>query len=59
MADGGSITDTEATAQLPAGINVLRIGGFEGASQFFNGHIARIVYYPNRLPDEILQALTR
>lgn len=52
---GGSVaTDTLGT--LPT-VDRLAVGGLNSGSQI-NGHIRSITYYPQRLPDATLQALT-
>lgn len=54
---GTPLTDTSGSA--PTSINELEIGGVEGISSLqTNGHIQRIAYYPTRLPNTTLQALT-
>jgi hypothetical protein len=53
----GSGTDTSVT--LPTGVTVARIGvGSGGVASFMNGWISRIAYYPTRLSNATLQALT-
>lgn len=48
-------TDTSAT--VPA-VNQLNIGSNHSGSSALNGHIARLAYYPKRLSNTELQALT-
>lgn len=56
---GAVITDTSAV--MPA-VNAMSIGDFTGgwqtASNPINGHIRRIRYWPNRLPNALLQEAT-
>ena len=53
----GSGTDTSVT--LPTSVTLARIGtGSGGVSNFMNGWIRRIAYYPTRLSNATLQALT-
>ena len=53
---GGAVgTDTSAT--IPA-VNQLRIGTEADGTLPLNGHIRSISYYPTRLPNSTLQALT-
>lgn len=52
----GASAVANTTATAPADVNLLEIGG-SGASQL-NGHIRSIRYYPVRLSDAQLQALT-
>ena len=54
---GASAVDTSGA--VPIGINELEIGGVEATAAFvLNGHIRRIAYYPSRLTNAQLQALT-
>ncbi len=39
--------------------NALRIGIAGGSIYYLNGHIARLTYYPKRLPNTLLQELSR
>jgi hypothetical protein len=55
-ANGATVlTDTSAT--IPT-VNRMVIGGFEGTSNFLNGHIRSIAYYNTRLTNTELQTLT-
>jgi hypothetical protein len=58
VANGGSVaTDTSVT--VPSGINAMLIGAnAPGGDTILNGHIRRIAYYPTRLANAQLQALT-
>jgi len=53
-------TDTSGT--VPIGVTGLSIGsltaGWSGASQYLNGYIKKLAYYPARLTNAQLQALT-
>ena len=49
----GSAVTTTATASLPSGINRLRMRGEHGAA-----NIRRLAYYPTRLSNATLQAIT-
>ena len=51
-----ALTDTSAT--LPTGIDRLEIGVTQAANTNLNGHIRRLTYYPARLVNAQLQALT-
>jgi hypothetical protein len=52
-------SDSDITSvTMPVGMNQLKMGKVENASIYLNGHIARLAYYPRRLSDEQLQALT-
>ncbi len=53
---GTAVVDTTCT--MPTGILTLNIGNRNGNSEFKNGYIRRIAYYPRRLTNAELQALT-
>lgn len=48
----------DTSAALPVGVTTLNIGSTDGAGNFLNGRIRRIAYYPKRLSNSELQALT-
>ncbi|WP_017517034.1 phage head spike fiber domain-containing protein [Pseudomonas nitroreducens] len=54
----GVLTAPGAPAVQPGPITKLNLGSLSGSSQLFNGHIRNIRYYPRRLTDAELQALT-
>jgi hypothetical protein len=54
--DGGA-AQTDATGTLPV-VSVLNIGSLSGANQF-GGTIRRLTYWPQRLPNSTLQAITQ
>jgi hypothetical protein len=53
----GSVGTTDTTVSVPAGVNRLLIGRDDTAG-YINGWIGRLAYYPTRLPNTTLQALT-
>lgn len=53
----GSAVQTDVSATVPA-VTQLRIGGLGAGGVALNGHIRRIAYYPKRLTNEQLQALS-
>jgi hypothetical protein len=53
----GSAASTDTSVSVPTGITLLDIGGMNG-SQYLCGHIARLRYYPTRLPNATLQVLS-
>jgi hypothetical protein len=57
-AASGVLSTLDTSVTLPA-ISQLSIGArTSGASRWFNGPIARVAYYPKRLPDAQLQQVT-
>jgi len=54
---GGGTVGTDTVGTLPT-VTRLNIGNFNGSSQFANGWIRRITYYPRRLSNAELQAIT-
>ena len=55
VAGGSVVTDTSGTIQNPA---MLKIGVFAYNPGYLNGHIKRLTYYPKRLSNTQLQAIT-
>ena len=55
----GDIENTDTSAQIPV-VDMINIGehGFSGIGPW-NGHISKVAYYPVRLTNDQLQALTR
>lgn len=53
----GSTSFSDNAGTVPQGLALLAIGSRVGAEQL-NGHIKRLTYYPKRLTDAQLQALT-
>ena len=57
--NGGTV-NTDTNAAMPAGLNTLAIGGYSYTTgQELNGHIKSVKYYPVRLTDNQLKALTQ
>ena len=55
----GASAVTDATFLVPEGVSTLSIGSYTvGSSQYINGHIKSIQYYPRRLTNAQLQELT-
>jgi len=54
----GILSNTDNTVLLPSPIS-LQLGRVSNGSRYLNGHISRFTYYPKRLPNSQLQALTR
>jgi hypothetical protein len=54
--NGGAV-NTDTSGAIPS-VNRLGIGRQASAADFINGYIRRIAYYPVRLPNSTLQALT-
>jgi hypothetical protein len=56
-ANGGDL-QTDAVGTVPSGLDIAIIGGSFAATQVLNGHMQQISYYPTRLPNATLAALT-
>jgi hypothetical protein len=54
--DGAVQTDT--SCEIPSGITHLYVGCYSGYGGHLNGHIRHLTYFPRRLPNTALQALT-
>ena len=54
----GSSVFTDTAGTLPSSVNRMSIGSSYIAANFANAWIRRVSYYPRRLPDSTLQALT-
>lgn len=55
--NGGTV-QTNATLTVPTTVNLMRIGSAEGGYQYMTGTISLLKYWPTRLPNAQLQALT-
>jgi hypothetical protein len=58
VTSNGSAPATQTSGSVPTGVNQMQIGSAVGGSEFLCGTIRRIAYYPVRLPNSTLQALT-
>jgi hypothetical protein len=58
MTGNGAVCATSNTAGTVSGVSRLDIGVRHDATAYMNGHIRRLTYYPTRLPNATLQALT-
>jgi len=56
-ANGGTVV-TDTSGALPTGINNLNMGSLQTGASTINGYLRNITYYPTRLTDAQLQALT-
>ena len=54
----GTVDLTDTSGLVPSSPTFLSVGSEGGSLNFLNGYIRRIAYYPTRLPDATLQALT-
>lgn len=54
---GNPVTDTSGA--LPVSVSTARLGVFQNNASYLNGTIRRITYFPQRLPNNVLQALTQ
>jgi len=59
LAANGALTPEDSSVAMPVGINRVRIGadGFSVAQ--WGGHIRRLTYWPQRLPNSTLQNITQ
>jgi len=57
IASSGNLASDNVGAMAP--LTSLRIGARGNSSFFYNGHISRLVYWPQRLSDPTLQSLTQ
>jgi hypothetical protein len=57
IALSGNLASDNAGAMAP--VTSLRIGGRGNGTFFYNGHISRLVYWPQRLPNSTLQSITQ
>jgi len=53
---GAVVEDTSGTMPV---VSQLTLGSTGGAAEFFNGTIRRLTYWPQRLPNSTLQAITQ
>jgi len=58
VAWNGGTFFSSASGDIPAGITKLDVGSENGAN-IINGHIKRLTYWPQRLPNETLQTITQ
>jgi len=56
-ANGGAVS-TDVSGTVPSSLTAMRIGSLVGGIQQLNGHLSSITYYPTRLTNAQLQALT-
>jgi hypothetical protein len=54
----GAAAVTSNTPNIPSVISQLDIGQTHNGSNFLNGHISRLAYFPPRLPDATQQNIT-
>jgi hypothetical protein len=57
FAVSGELETTDTSGLLPA-VNRLCLGSQAAVTNYLNGHIRRIAYYPRRLPDDQLRGIT-
>jgi hypothetical protein len=55
---GGSAIDTDTLGTVPT-VNQLILGARPGSNNLLNGTISRLTYWPQRLPNSTLEAITR
>lgn len=54
----GVVDLTDTSGVVPVGVTFLSLGSEGGGSNFLNGYLRRVAYYPTRLTNAQLQALT-
>ena len=54
----GAAAGTDTSATVPVGFSSLFIGNFTGTTEYLNGHLQSLSYYPTRLPNATLQGIT-
>ena len=52
-------TAVDTSGALPIGVNTMDIGKVEGSQIYSNGTIKRLVYWGQRLPNNVLQVITQ
>jgi hypothetical protein len=57
VANGGTAA-TDTTVNVPSGLTTMRLGDQSGGAGNVNGYLRRITYYPRRLSNAELQAIT-
>ena len=55
----GSLGTNDPSASMPTSLNQLRLGAAATGAAFINTTIARLTYWPARLPNNVLQEITR
>ncbi len=56
MSQDGAAVTTDNSGTVPTGLTQMQVGGRLGTT-FFNGHIKRVIYWPRRLADAVLEAM--
>jgi hypothetical protein len=57
VANGGTAA-TDTTVNVPSGLTTMRLGDQAGGAGNVNGYLRRVTYYPRRLSNAELQAIT-
>jgi hypothetical protein len=55
----GALLGTDSSSTMPASQSRFWIGSFQGTTTFANGPIRRLTYWGQRLPNNVLQAITQ
>lgn len=58
VSNGEAVTSTAGNFAVETGITQLTLGSFRGVDLWLNSHISSIAYYPRRLTDAQIKALT-
>jgi hypothetical protein len=59
LAANGALTLQDSSVAMPVGINRVSIGADHVSLAQWGGHIRRLTFFPQRLPNSTLQAITR
>jgi hypothetical protein len=59
ISTNGIAAGTDTSCAMPVALNRMILGSFQGSATFLNGTIRRLTYWPARLPDSTLQAVTQ
>jgi len=59
VATGSTSVVADTSGALPVGVNQTNIGGAVNGAEYLTGTIRRLTYWPQRLPNEVLQTITQ
>ena len=58
LSSNGSNSSIDTVGILPASPSIAMVGVYQNGSGYLNGHIRRLTYWPQRLPNATLQTIT-